>query len=550
MEWIRKHAIIFLLGLIALAASVVTVAITLYEPEEAKPAPREASHLFPATSREDTYSLKKDGDSLVFENYVDGYQVTLPSDVKLSFDRFQLRTRISFDDDAVMDIYKTQIPNEGSSAVYLQVCSGQHSSAPICFMNTQDHVIIAQDHYNRAGVSAVATQWHRRELSKVLDDKPYYYAADLAVKPYTAVSFQYKGKDPIDWKRLEVIEAIVDSYEDRKPTVGAYVRKDESKGRSTAAWNRKTAAFYKKYFSRSAPLRWGIFEPSYAAKQFGELDKLEDSLDTRFHVLVHYLDFDRSDPKEHVLPILKQAAKENRAVELTLQTNNPLGEPSHVYDVLNGEYDDYLRELAEVIKESGAVVLLRVGNEMNGDWCMYSPVHLSRDPDIYVAFYRYVIDRLEAGDVGDQMIYVWNPNAEDFPPFRWNNPHLTFPGNRYVDVVGLTSYNTGTYYEGELWRDFESMYRQPYNTALYFYIQPLMITEFACSSIGGDKVAWVEDMLGRIDEDFPELKVAIWWNHADYDPKKKNVISRPYYIDKPEGVHDAFRTYFRSHNPD
>ncbi len=548
MEWLRNNRLIVMMAVIAIIAAVVTVAVSLHYPQESKPATKESTYLLPATSRDDTYLLKKNGDNQIFENYVDGYKLTLPTDVKLSFDRFQLRTRVTFDDGAVMDVYKSEIPNEGSSAVYLQICSGQHTIAPNCFMNAQDHLVIAQDNYNRAGVSATATQWHRRELSKVRDDKPYYYAADLAVKPYTAVSFLYKGKDPIDWKRLETLEEIVNSYEDRKPTVSAFIQKDESKGRSTAAWNRTTTVFYKKYFNRSAPLRWGIFEPSYAAKDYKKLDALEEKLGTRFNILVHYMDFKRSDPKEHVLPILKQAAKDDRAVELTLQTNNKLGDPSLVYDVLNGEYDDYLKDLADAIIESKAVVLLRVGNEMNGDWCMYSPVHLSRDPDIYVAFYRYVVDRLEASGAGEQMIYVWNPNAEDFPPYRWNNPHLTFPGNSYADVIGLTSYNTGTYYEGERWRDFETMYRKPYETALRLYDRPLMITEFASSSIGGDKVAWVQDMLSRIDKDFPELKVAIWWNHADYDPEKTDVMSRPYFIDDPQGVEDAFEVYFRSHN--
>lgn len=549
MKWLRNNRLIVMMTVIAVIAAAITISISLQEPKEPKPPCHELAHLLPTTSREETYSLKEEGESLLFENYVDGYRLTLPDDVKLSFDPFQLRTRVTFEEGAIMDIYKTEIPDQGSSAEYLRTSSGQHTISPNCFMNSQDHRIIVQDNYTRAGVSAIATQWHRRELSKVRDDKPYYYAADLAVKPYTAVSFLYRGEDPIDWKRLESIEAIVRSYEDHKPTVRPFIKKDESEERSME-WNRETKSFYKTYFGRLAPLRWGIFDPAYSGLNFKKLYALEEKLGTHFNIMVHYMDFDRSDPEEHVLPVLKQAKKDGRAVELTLQTNNKPNEPSVAYDVLNGEYDAYLKTLADVIIESEAVVLLRVGNEMNGDWCAYSPVHLSRDPDLYVAFYRYVIDRLEAEGAGEQLIYVWNPNAEDFPAYRWNNPHLTYPGNDYVDVIGLTAYNTGTYYEGELWRDFETMYRKPYEQALCLYNRPLMITEFASSSIGGDKVAWVEDMLSRIDDGFPELKVAIWWNHADYDPKNKEVMSRPYFIDDPKGVEDAFSEYFTSHNKD
>ena len=30
-----------------------------------------------------------------------------------------------------------------------------------------------------------------------------------------------------------------------------------------------------------------------------------------------------------------------------------------------------------------------------------------------------------------------------------------YPGDEYVDIYGITGYNTGTYYEGESWRSFD-----------------------------------------------------------------------------------------------
>ena len=41
------------------------------------------------------------------------------------------------------------------------------------------------------------------------------------------------------------------------------------------------------------------------------------------------------------------------------------------------------------------------------------------------------------------VLWVWNPNEKSFPNFTWNAMELYYPGNEYVDIIGLTGYNTG-----------------------------------------------------------------------------------------------------------
>lgn len=55
-------------------------------------------------------------------------------------------------------------------------------------------------------------------------------------------------------------------------------------------------------------------------------------------------------------------------------------------------------------------------------------------------------------------IWVWNPNEKSFPNFCWNYADNYYPGDEYVDIVGLTGYNTGDYYDGEIWRRFDEIY--------------------------------------------------------------------------------------------
>ena len=64
-----------------------------------------------------------------------------------------------------------------------------------------------------------------------------------------------------------------------------------------------------------------------------------------------------------------------------------------------------------------------------------------------------------------------------------------------------------------------------------------MITEFASSSVGGDKEAWVRDMFAQIGA-YPRIKVAVWWNHEDYDGLGN--VSRPYRLDETPALVDIF----------
>ena len=105
----------------------------------------------------------------------------------------------------------------------------------------------------------------------------------------------------------------------------------------------------------------------------------------------------------------------------------------------------------------------------------------------------------------------------------------------------LTAYNNGTYYahSGESWREFSALYDWLYATYSARFAQPLMITEFSCAAMGGDKRAWTEEMFQKL-RTYDRIKVAVWWDHVDYDPAYPpyTVIARDYRI---EPVLDLFK---------
>lgn len=125
---------------------------------------------------------------------------------------------------------------------------------------------------------------------------------------------------------------------------------------------------------------------------------------------------------------------------------------------------------------------------------------------------------------------------------------MYYPGDEYVDVIGLTAYNTGTYYAqvGESWKEFSELYDDVYEQYCKLFSQPFMITEFSCAVEGGDKVTWTQDMFQNIGK-YEKIKIAVWWDGTDFDPNTGK-ISRNYRIDEPEEILDVFYENFHKNS--
>ncbi|WP_142386537.1 glycoside hydrolase family 26 protein [Bacillus sp. Marseille-P3661] len=241
---------------------------------------------------------------------------------------------------------------------------------------------------------------------------------------------------------------------------------------------------------------------------------------------------------------MNKAFKENKIVELTLQTYFYKQDNEGVlYKILDGQFDKELTQYARDIKKFGHPILFRLNNEMNGDWCAYSSYHHSKDTEIYKEVWKHFYKIFDQNGVNN-VLWVWNPNHESKPGFAWNHSLMYYPGDQYVDIVGLTAYNTGTYYKGETWNNFYELYKPLYKEYTQLSEKPLMITEFGSSSYGGDKIQWIQNMFANIHK-FPEIKVAIWWSGTDWDTNKNP--ARIYRLDESKEMLNVFKLHLKNY---
>jgi hypothetical protein len=160
--------------------------------------------------------------------------------------------------------------------------------------------------------------------------------------------------------------------------------------------------------------------------------------------------------------------------------------------ITSGAEDAVIAARARSVKAFGRPVFLRWGAEMNGDWYAWSGARNGADPSMFVRAWQRIHDIFARAGVRNA-IWVWAPNAQSRPggtdPASWNNWRRYYPGDAYVDWVGIDGYNFGPYTGS--WEPFGEIMGPVY--ADYAATKPIMIAETGSVEQGGDKAAWIDD---------------------------------------------------------
>lgn len=474
----------------------------------------------------------KDKSTKQLIDYANGYTFDYPMDMTVDFSMGDLRTVLE-NSECRVEIYRQPL-NNVSAASYKNYSNS-------FLKNDVDHFNIKKHKDTFGGMNAQITQWERPKLSQIANDRNYYYSVDLVRSQTMAYTIFYKSTKDIshDDKYQQILESFTLMSPIGTVTKGSFrENKKDAQPAHYTKWNEETQKLYDDYFVNNNELTWGIFEPN-APLDFYTLNILEKKLDYQFEFLLHYQHLPTDNALADQISVLNNAYKQGRIVELTLQTTD-MGEDAGntVYDILNGKHDGFLTQYAKNIAAFGHPVLFRLCNEMNGDWCQYSAFHTSKDTELYKAMYNHIYDIFEQEGANVNTLWVWNPNEKSFPDFSWNNAMMYYPGNERVDIVGMTGYNTGNYYAGEKWRTFDEIYRPLYQEYQARFDKPMMITEFASASFGGDKELWVRQMFQGI-KGMKQVKVAIWWSGCDW--ASPGVPARIYYLDETPELIELFK---------
>ena len=157
--------------------------------------------------------------------------------------------------------------------------------------------------------------------------------------------------------------------------------------------------------------------------------------------------------------------------------------------------------------------MIRLAHEMNIDryhWGTDRVGYGPKSPGIYRNMFQHVVSLFKKEEATN-VLWVFCPNAESVPnasydgTASWNVVKAYYPGDAYVDVMGMDGYNWGTAQQRERhgwtsqWRTARQIFQPLYEELTSLSPEkPLFVFETGCAHQGGDRLSWIRDALDTL----------------------------------------------------
>ncbi len=236
----------------------------------------------------------------------------------------------------------------------------------------------------------------------------------------------------------------------------------------------------------------------------------------------------------------------------------------NVRDIVAGHWDAYIDEWADGAKAFAKPLLVTWGLEANGSWFPWSGVFygggeiigeaegrtLYAGPELVKKANRYVIDRVRARGV-DNILWGFHANNASLPQESWNIMANYYPGDAYVDWLGLSAYGKLNRSDGS--PTFNEVLEDAY-PALHQINpdKPMILAEWGVGEfIPGDKPQFIRTAFSALKDSYRLFRAAVFW-HERWETQEgtyanlrvnsspaslaayREGVADPYWLDRPQ----------------
>ena len=172
--------------------------------------------------------------------------------------------------------------------------------------------------------------------------------------------------------------------------------------------------------------------------------------------------------------------------------------------IIDGRHDTHIRSWARALSRYGGPVQLRFAQEMNGDVYPWVEALNANRPGEFARAWRHVHDIFTAEGAAN-VRWVWSPVTGDVSRGQ-------YPGDRYVDVVGMSGFNGGLVLNWGGWVSFADAYDAPLQRLRAIApSKPVQITEVSTVEHGGSKPLWIKEMFDYVQA-HPFIRSVLWFD--------------------------------------
>ncbi len=284
-----------------------------------------------------------------------------------------------------------------------------------------------------------------------------------------------------------------------------------------------------------APVALGFNSATLTVDPTGAIEGFEAEVGAQPKIAMYYQDWDPNwstalvDPK--ILdPVYARGVTPMISWTPYRATRDLRDQPAYrLRRIIAGAFDPYIRRAAAEAAALARPLLINLAPEMNGSWFTYGAGVGGNTPREFREMWRHVVRIFRAAGA-DDVRWVWSPNiygkntVHPFAPY--------FPGDAWVDVVGLDGYNWG--HSGRTaWQSFDRLFGHSYAEEGRLTDKPMIVSETGSAERGGSKARWIDGMRYTVESRMPRIRAIVW-----FDREKE----RDWKIDSSPASLDAFRS--------
>lgn len=205
--------------------------------------------------------------------------------------------------------------------------------------------------------------------------------------------------------------------------------------------------------------------------------------------------------------------------------NNPNQKQYSLSNIINGNFDAYLKKYADAIVANGQPMAIRLDQEMNATWYPWAEDDghgksiNGNSAGQYVEMWKHVHDLFQKEGANNLVAWVWAPNRVD----NLTTTHKTldytkslYPGDDYVDWIGMSGYERPSAAGNQ-----DGSFAQTFAATLSLLRQvahkPIILAEVGATEVGpagaSIKPGWITNLFNALAE--PENSDIIgfsWFN--------------------------------------
>jgi beta-mannanase len=271
----------------------------------------------------------------------------------------------------------------------------------------------------------------------------------------------------------------------------------------------------------ASTMLWGSFVDSGVT----ETTNFETMVGHKMDLQAVFVSWD--DPTNHGVfpvwyePVIRDAGKTMIIFWEPAGTSTAPNQPQYNNDtIINGVWDSYITSFAKASIQYGAPYILVPMEEMNGDWYLWNGTLNGNTSMKFIAAWRHIHDLFVAAGATN-VKFGWAVNSNSVPNVAGNQINDYYPGDAYVDYVGVDGFNLN---DGWGWFSFNEIF-QPALAQLQTYNKPIVIFSIACTK-DRRKAAWITDALGTQVYKYP-IAAWVWFNKGilAVDTDKKSLAA-------------------------